>query len=228
MRKLLLVILLFCSFSNNTNSLNSKTTEYNSLSDKFTMFKLKQENIYKVFDYIPLVSPIKLANLTKISNMFGMRQCHPILRIPRMHNGIDFVANYGTAVYATASGVVKLARYNKYGYGNNIIVQHDSTYKTRYAHLSKIIVNEGDIVKTGQKIGEVGSSGLSTGPHLHYELIKDNLCIDPTLIYGEKMDKDRYMTNLDLYERYQQNNHLDMIKTEMLASISYTSINQKL
>ena len=227
MRKLLLVILFFCLFSNNSNSFNSKLkTENNDLVTNSYLFATNhKENTNNVFDYIPLISPIKTKYLIKISDMFGWRKDHPILHIPCMHNGIDFTADFGTPVYATANGIVKLARWNAFGYGKNIIIEHDSIYKTRYAHLSKIIVKEGDLIKVGQKIGEVGSTGLATGPHLHYELIKNDLAINPLKIYNEPLDKNQYLNLLIELERVKdKTNHLNMINLELLADNSY---NQK-
>ena len=227
----MLVILFFCLFSNNSNSFNS---EYKTKNDNLVLntyvFNIKpRENKNNVFDYLPLVSPIKTKYLVKISDMFGWRKNHPILHIPCMHNGIDFTADYGTPVYATASGIIKIANFNKWGYGRQVVIQHDSIFKTRYAHLSKVIVKEGDIIKVGQKIGEVGSTGLSTAPHLHYELIKNDIAINPLNIYNENLNKDEYLSLLIELERsneqrVKENNYLDKINPELLAD---GSINQK-
>ena len=89
---------------------------------------------------------------------------------PARHRALDFAAPKGTPVYAAKSGTVRFAGYNKGGYGNLIIIDHAEGYSTYYAHLSKILVSEGDHVKAGEKIGLVGSTGRSTGPHLHFEI----------------------------------------------------------
>ena len=112
-----------------------------------------------------------------ISSGFGMRR-HPILRYKRMHSGLDFSAGYGTAIYATADGVVSYAG-RKGGFGNFVKLSHGSGLATGYAHMSRITVSNGTRVKRGQVIGYVGSTGLSTGPHLHYELYRNNRAIDP-------------------------------------------------
>ena len=215
----MLVILFFCLFNNNSNSFNNQLkTKNNDLITNTYVFKPKSiENTNNVFDYLPLISPIKIKDLTKISDMYGWRQRHPILHIPCMHNGIDFTAKFGTPVYATANGIAKLAKFNKWGYGKQVIIEHDSVYKTRYAHLSKIIVKEGDIIRVGQKIGEVGSTGLATGPHLHYELIKNDIAINPLNIYNEKLDKNKYLNLLIELDRVKENNNLDKINTRLLA-----------
>lgn len=215
----MLVILFFCLFNNYSNSFNNQLkTENHDLVINTVIFNTKsQENTINVFDYIPLMSPIKTKDLIKISDMFGWRKNHPILHIPCMHDGIDFTAKYGTSVYATANGTVETAKWNIWGYGKQVILQHDSIYKTRYAHLSKIFVKEGDYIKVGQKIGEVGSTGLSTSPHLHYELIKYDIAINPLSVYNEKLDKNKYLNLLIALERVKENNFLDKINRELLA-----------
>ena len=116
----------------------------------------------------------------EISSAFGMRH-HPIKKEKKMHKGVDFKAPIGTPVVATADGIVVTAKITKegYGYGNHIVIKHDDHYKTLYGQLSEMDVKEGDKVKKGQVIGKVGSSGQSTGPHLHYEVIKNGEHQDP-------------------------------------------------
>lgn len=110
---------------------------------------------------------------------FGLRQ-HPILNYTSAHRGIDFSAPTGTPVFAAANGTVTFAG-QRNGYGNTIEISHDEETKTRYAHLSRIApeVRTGTVVRQGQVIGNVGSTGLSTGPHLHYELHINNRAVDP-------------------------------------------------
>ena len=99
------------------------------------------------------------------------------------HDGIDFIAEAGTPVLAAAAGEVVTAEFNpKYGY--HVILQHDSSYTTLYAHLSELRVAAGDIAEAGTEIGTVGSTGLSTGPHLHLELRKDGQPVDPADYWG--------------------------------------------
>lgn len=132
---------------------------------------------------MPLFSPIRTDSITRIADYFGMRQNHPVLHIPKFHFGIDFDAEYGTNVHSTAKGVVSKIQHKRWGYGNNIIIDHGDGYKTRYAHLAKIFVTEGDTVNLDDIIGEVGSTGMSTGNHLHYEVIFNNKPIDPLSFY---------------------------------------------
>ncbi|MFB0612067.1 M23 family metallopeptidase [Aurantiacibacter poecillastricola] len=104
----------------------------------------------------------------RLTSGYGMRD-HPILRQRRRHNGVDLAAPSGTPVYATADGLVESARY--FGsYGNYVQIAHSGDLETRYAHLSSYTVSNGDQVRKGDLIGYVGSTGRSTGPHLHYEV----------------------------------------------------------
>jgi hypothetical protein len=124
---------------------------------------------------IPLARPVETL---AVSSTFGVRP-DPFLGRSAMHTGIDFVAPSGTNVDVTASGTVVQAGVNS-GYGNLVEVDHGGGLVTRYGHLSQILVNVGDKVKAGDVIGRVGSTGRSTGPHLHYEVRRDGSPIDPS------------------------------------------------
>ncbi len=113
----------------------------------------------------------------RLSSGFGMR-LHPILGYSRLHKGIDFAASYGTPIMAAASGVVEAAFYHR-GYGNFVRLKHSGGYGTGYAHMSRFTVRPGQRVEQGQVIGFVGSTGLSTGPHLHYEVYVNGKAVDP-------------------------------------------------
>jgi murein DD-endopeptidase MepM/ murein hydrolase activator NlpD len=113
----------------------------------------------------------------RVTSGYGMRR-HPILGYRRMHAGIDFGAAYGTPVYAVTDGTVAMAGRNG-GYGNFIKLSHGGGMGTGYGHLSRIAVRPGQGVKRGQVIGYVGSSGMSTGAHLHYELYRNGVAISP-------------------------------------------------
>ncbi|MBC9034400.1 M23 family metallopeptidase [Sphingomonas sp. JC676] len=111
------------------------------------------------------------------SSGFGMRM-HPILGYTRMHRGVDIAAPWGSPVYAAIDGVVQVAGRSA-GYGNFIKLGHDGGYGTGYGHLSRILVRPGQHVRKGQQIGAIGNTGLSTGPHLHYELYKNGVAVNP-------------------------------------------------
>lgn len=124
---------------------------------------------------IPAIRPIK--NMRRISSGFG-RRYHPILKILRPHTGIDISAAKGTPIYATADGVVSRENPGS-GYGIVVVINHGYSYKTLYAHLSKKAVKPGQKVKRGDVIGYVGNTGLSFGPHLHYEVLKGGTPVNP-------------------------------------------------
>ena len=109
---------------------------------------------------------------------FARERIHPILHIARPHEGIDLSAPMGAEIEAAAAGVVTDVRWEE-GYGNLLTVDHGYGLVTRYAHCSKILVARGQRVKRGQKIALVGSTGLSTGPHLHYEVWVNHKAVDP-------------------------------------------------
>ncbi len=111
------------------------------------------------------------------TSRYGSR-VDPITGEKSMHGGMDFKASYGTAVFASASGRVIFAGVNG-GYGNLIMIKHSNQYTTYYGHLSKILVRNGESVRKGQQIGKVGSTGRSTGPHLHFEIHKNGKRLDP-------------------------------------------------
>lgn len=127
---------------------------------------------------IPAVCPIYVSDLDRIGSGFGMRK-DPIDSTMKMHKGIDITAPTGTKVYAAGSGKVLKITSSDDGYGNCIVIEHGYGFVSRYAHLSGFKIKEGDEVKKGDLIGLVGSTGRSTGPHLHYEIEKDGERIDP-------------------------------------------------
>lgn len=118
-----------------------------------------------------------------VTSFFGTR-LHPILGVYKTHTGIDIGAGYGTAILAAADGVVTTAAYNAGGYGNYIIIDHGNGNMTLYAHMSQMIAGVGQTVKQGQTIGLVGSTGLSTGPHLHFEVYVGGTRVDPLLYFS--------------------------------------------
>lgn len=123
----------------------------------------------------PSTSP--LANATRLTAGYGPAK-HPITKLDRFHQGVDFKASSGTPVLAAGAGEV-LEAGPKGKYGNCVIIVHDEIYQTLYAHLESINVSTGDYLTAGQTLGTVGSTGVSTGPHLHYEVIKNGERVNP-------------------------------------------------
>ncbi len=123
----------------------------------------------------PILFPLK--GEISITSGYGER-VDPIVNRSSFHPGLDFQGSVGESVYATANGVVEFAGWDA-GYGQSVIIDHGDGYQTRYAHMSRLFVKEGETVSQREKIGVVGSTGRSTGPHLHYEIIKDGRTINP-------------------------------------------------
>jgi len=128
----------------------------------------------------PCILPVE-KNKIKVTSGYGMR-IHPIYKKEMMHEGIDLAAAEGTPVVATADGIIKEMadkNYDPKGYGKFIVIVHDQTYMTMYAQLSEVLVKKKQPVKKGEIIGRIGESGLSTAPHLHYEVWKNNEKVNP-------------------------------------------------
>jgi len=144
--------------------------EENSFKELAATFKHKQDSI----DYLPALKPVLKG---VISSKFGYRN-HPILKIKRHHDGVDISARRGEPVYASADGTVRFS--GRMGtLGLMIMIDHKYGFSTRFGHLDRVVIRPGQAVKRGEKIGEVGNSGLSTSPHLHYEVHYQDKPVDP-------------------------------------------------
>ncbi len=148
------------------NKLNYQLSRANRIEKKLS------QKIDKI-KYTPSIWP----TYGRISARFGIR-IHPITHKPEFHKGVDIANRVGTPVVASANGKVSFAGWIS-GYGKFIKIKHGYGYMTCYGHLSKMVVHEGQTVKKGQLIGYMGSTGLSTGSHLHYEVRTNNKQIDP-------------------------------------------------
>lgn len=153
---------------------------------------------------IPAIWPIDRTKLHSVSSLYGMRK-HPRYGTWRKHEGVDLAAPKGTPVYATGNAVVSQARWRN-GYGELIELNHGFGYKTRYGHLSKMYVKEGDSVTRGQVIGEVGNTGVSTSSHLHYEVrFRDNT-VNPIHYFNKDMSPEAYVELMQQIEESTTNN----------------------
>ena len=155
---------------------------------------------------IPAIQPVANKDLKRMASGFGYR-IHPIYKTRKMHYGMDFSAKTGTEIYATGDGVVSKIKRSKRGYGNYVKINHGFGYETLYAHMSKYIVKRGQKVKRGEVIGYVGNSGISTAPHLHYEVRKDNKKINPMNFYYNDLSPEEYEKMLEI--SLQSNQSLD-------------------
>jgi murein DD-endopeptidase MepM/ murein hydrolase activator NlpD len=142
----------------------------NVQNESFGSIKEKSEEWKFEMDHLPAISPVDPS--FRLGDGFRFREKHPVLGYGRMHYGQDFEVPYGTKVYATGDGKVVESGYNTSGFGNYVVIDHGFGLVSIYAHLSKINVPSGINVRRGDMIGLSGSSGTSSGPHLHYQINK--------------------------------------------------------
>ncbi len=146
---------------------------------------------------LPAIQPISNKSLTRIASGFGIR-IHPILRIRKMHAGMDFTASTGTEIFATGGGEIIKVSKSKRGYGQHIIIDHKNGFQTLYAHLHEMNVSVGQKVKRGEVIATVGSTGFSTGPHLHYEVRHNKKAVNPVNFYFNELSPEEYTKIVNL------------------------------
>ena len=169
-----------------------------SFDEEFDLTKEKQ----KMIKSIPSIQPVSNRDLTRIASGFGLRM-HPIYKIIKMHKGMDFTAPIGTEIYATGDGIVEKVGWVG-GYGRTIMINHGFGYKTRYAHCSKYNCRKGQKVKRGDLIGFVGNTGQSSGPHLHYEVFKNNRQINPVNFFFNDLSPEEYDKVIEISSRPNQ------------------------
>ena len=157
----------------------------------------------KLLAAIPAIQPVRNENLKRMVSGYGYRT-DPFTKIRKMHEGMDFTARTGTPIYATGDGVVQRADNTASGYGNHIVIQHGFGYKTLYAHLSKYKCRPGQIIKRGDVIGYVGSTGRSEGPHLHYEVHKNGKVVNPLNYYYGNISAVEYVAIAQLANQENQ------------------------
>ena len=142
---------------------------------------------------IPAIPPINPGSKYRLSSSFGYRK-DPVTGRSARHQGVDFATDSGNPIYVTGDGVVESVKFEFFGYGNQVVIDHGFGYKTRYAHMRNIGVVEGMKVKRGECIGESGNSGKSTGPHLHYEVIYRGSPVNPSNYYDLSITPEEYAT----------------------------------
>jgi len=139
----------------------------------------------------PAIQPIGMKDLIRFGSSFGTRM-HPILKIVRPHEGIDLTAARGTNIYATADGKVIQAGYRPGGFGKKVLIDHGHGFETVYGHCEEVLVEPGQMVKRGEVIARVGSTGLSKSPHLHYEVHVNGKPVDPINYYASDLSAKEY------------------------------------
>jgi murein DD-endopeptidase MepM/ murein hydrolase activator NlpD len=155
------------------------------------------ENKEKLFAAVPAIQPVSNKQLIALASGFGMR-IHPIYKVKKMHPGIDFAASLGTPIYATADGKVVEVSVRFSGYGKMVEIDHGFGYRTRYAHMHDFAVRQGQSVKRGDLIGYVGNTGLSTAPHLHYEVLMNGAHINPVHYFFNDLSPAEYEKIIEL------------------------------
>lgn len=157
-------------------------------------------NKEKMLASIPAIQPVANVDLKRMASGYGVRM-HPIYKTLKMHAGMDFSASTGTEIYATGNGKVVHVEKSRRGYGFHIVVDHGYGFKTLYGHMSKFNVRRGEQVKRGQIIGYVGNTGGSTGPHLHYEVIKNGDKVNPINYYFNDLSPEEFDAMVELASR---------------------------
>ena len=172
-----------------SSQLYHQSVSYDTLFDD-TLFAMAR-NKSDMLAHIPAIFPLKETEIKYISSYFGYRP-DPIYKVEKLHTGIDFSAQMGTEAYATGDGVVSDVEKGHWGYGNMVTIDHGYGYKTRYAHLQKAAVRKGQRMKRGQLIGFIGNTGKTTGVHLHYEVLKNDVPINPINFFYNDLTPDEY------------------------------------
>ena len=164
------------------NTIDKVSKQFEFEKSQYSEISNKMQKNKDLFESLPAIMPTKGEYE---SSQFGMR-LHPILKIMKKHYGIDFVTNIGTPVYAPGKGkVIFVGR--RGGYGLEVEIDHGYGYRTRYAHLSKSLVKKGQHVTRGDLIAKTGNSGLTTGPHLHYEVSHNGVKLNPAQFFFDDL-----------------------------------------
>ena len=164
---------------------NRSTVQYES----FIAIEEKKNEWKREMEYLPMISPVNV--IYRLGDGMKFREKHPVLGTPQWHHGQDFSTPYGTNVYATGSGTVIEAGWNG-GYGNCVVVDHGYGYRSTYGHLSKISVTVGLNIKRGDMIGLSGSTGTSSGPHLHYQIDLYGQHKNPLYYFNNDLTEEEY------------------------------------
>lgn len=151
------------------------------------------------WEHIPYIRPVNV-NIP-LGEGLKFREEHPVLGCPRWHHGQDFKAPIGTEVFSTGKGVVLRAGWSPYGFGNMVEIDHGYGFKTIYGHLSAVRVTEGQEVNRGDLIGLSGSTGISSGPHLHYEIHYNGKIENPLYFFNDDLSREEYKEMIDVLSK---------------------------
>jgi len=194
---------LIINIAKNIDILTKQIVVQSKSLDEITELAANKE---KLLAAIPAIQPIKNEDMNRMASGYGYR-ADPFTKAKKFHYGMDFSAPRGTPIYATGEGKVVRADNKASGYGNHVIIDHGYGYQSLYGHLYKYNVKVGQKVKRGDIIGFVGSTGRSSGPHLHYEVFKDDMRMNPMDFYYGSLSAEEYAAML--IQSQQENQSMD-------------------
>ena len=175
-------------FENLRTQTNIQQNSLNELSEKAVEWKL-------MWEHLPYIRPVNTA--IPLGEGIRFREVHPVLGTPRWHHGQDFRCPIGTPVYATGAGTIAFAGNEHDGYGNQVLIDHGYGYRTLYGHLSRWTVQQGQKIKRGDLLGYSGNTGLSSGPHLHYQIFLYGEVANPLNFFSNDLSEEEYFQMLD-------------------------------
>jgi murein DD-endopeptidase MepM/ murein hydrolase activator NlpD len=164
--------------------------------ESFRAIDEKRAEWERMYEYLPMISPVDIT--IRLGDGLKFREVHPVTGNPQWHYGQDFETPYGTEVFATGAGTVIDAGWNSGGFGNHVRIDHGYGYQTIYGHLSSIKVSKGMYVKRGDLIGLTGSSGTSSGPHLHYQIDQYGQHKNPLYYFNNDLTREEYFDMINL------------------------------
>lgn len=165
-------------------SANLQAESFVELTERTTEWRREME-------YLPIISPVNVN--FRLGDGYKFRERHPVHGNPQWHHGQDFACPVGTPVYATGAGTVIAAGWNSGGFGNYVVIDHGYGYRTTYGHLSAVKVSNGDHVKRAALIGLSGNTGISSGPHLHYQIDMFGRTQNPLYFFNNDLNEEEYM-----------------------------------
>ena len=161
------------------------------LNNSYSELQARIDTVGRGCDRIPSIQPVINKQLTLLTASYGMR-IHPFFKTLQSHQGVDYTIPEGSRVFATADGVVRDASSRNSTQGQTVVIDHGNGYETSYSHLSKINVRKGQSVRRGDIIALSGDTGLSLAPHLHYEVRKDGMRVDPIHYFFMELTPSEY------------------------------------
>ncbi len=179
---------LVSSILSTLNNLSSRVVAQKKSYDEVDELVKNKEQL---LSHLPAIQPVSNKDLSRIASGFGYR-VDPVYKTIKFHAGLDFAAPQGTPIYATADGMVTTAGNTGNGYGNHVVIDHGYGYETLFGHMVRVKAHVGQLVKRGEVIGWVGSTGKSTGPHCHYEVHKNGEKIDPVYFFYNDLNPEQF------------------------------------